>query len=416
MLIAKLVLWLSLAGVLYTYVGYPLLLALCHLVYHRRASKPADSFSPSVSIVSAAFNEAKCIRAKLENCLALDYPRANLQILVGSDGSDDGTNQIVAEFRERGIDFFAFAPRRGKMATVNRLVARASGELCVFSDISEVFDPDALRMLTRHFADPEIGAVTGNHVYRSKNTGLGKGTAFYWRFQRFLQTVESRVYSVFACDGTIYACRRELFPYPPDDTINDDVAVPLGIIARGKRVIFEPQAIARGEVLAETGRFFRQKIRRPQASTRSSRFPWMFIPVAAATLVDLRLAFRAAGSGALVSRIRRDRQRHSFLLRRLVLPVAVSPARQFLFLGGHRLDCRQIPLSHPLRRHPLLFCYGKHWIVVRLSCLPQRHAEGLAEGGMRTTRPPGYRLRSAGQVRNRSSFAPAPRPHPRSKE
>jgi cellulose synthase/poly-beta-1,6-N-acetylglucosamine synthase-like glycosyltransferase len=209
----------------------------------------------------------------------LDYPRERLQILIGSDGSQDGTNEIAAEFRDRGVELFEFQPRRGKMATVNRLVASANGDICVFSDVSEVFDLDALRKLARHFADPKIGAVTGNHIYRSTKTGLGRGTAFYWRFQRFLQRVESRVYSIFACDGTIYACRRELFPYPPDDTIDDDVAVPLGIIGRGKRVIFEPEAIARGEVLSETRRFLRQKIRSQAGKYQIfSRFPRMFIP------------------------------------------------------------------------------------------------------------------------------------------
>ncbi len=277
--IAEVVLWLSFSAVLYAYAGYPLLLVCCHFVCRRRASNPDDAFCPSVSIVLAAFNEAKGIRAKIENCLALDYPRERLQILVGSDGSQDGTNQIAAEFRDRGVELFEFEPRRGKMATVSRLVARASGDVCVFSDISEVFDLDALRKLTRHFADPEIGAVTGNHIYRSTTGGLGKGTAFYWRFQRLLQRIESRVYSICACDGTIYACRRKLFPYPPDDTINDDVAVPLGIIGRGKRVVFEPEAVARGEVLPNARRFFRQKIRSQAGKYQIfRRFPRMFMP------------------------------------------------------------------------------------------------------------------------------------------
>jgi cellulose synthase/poly-beta-1,6-N-acetylglucosamine synthase-like glycosyltransferase len=279
MFIAEIILWLSLSAVVYTYVGYPLLLVCCHLVYRRQASKPDASSCPSVSIVLAAFNEARCIRAKIENCLSLDYPRERLQILVGSDGSQDGTNQIAAEFRDRGVELFEFKPRSGKMATVNRLVARASGDICVFSDISEVFDLDALRKLTRHFADPGIGAVTGNHIYRPTNTGLGKGTAFYWKFQRFLQGIESCVCSICACDGTIYACRRKLFPHPPDDTINDDVAVPLSVIGRGKRIIFESEAIARGEVLSETRQFFRQKIRSQAGQYQLfSRFPQMFIP------------------------------------------------------------------------------------------------------------------------------------------
>jgi len=261
MSVLETVFWVSLAMPVYAYLVYPALLLGCHFFCRRGASRPDTTFFPTVSIVLAAYNEASCIRQKIENCLALDYPREKLEILVGSDGSEDGTNQIVAEYADRGVVLLEFHPRRGKMATVNRIVEKATGEICVFSDVSELFEPDAVRKLVRHFADPEIGAVTGNHEYNRNSTGLGSGTSFYWRYQRFLQKIESRLHTVCACDGTIYACRRELFPYPPEGTINDDVAVPLGIITRGWRVIYEPEAIIRGDPLPETRRFFRQKIR-----------------------------------------------------------------------------------------------------------------------------------------------------------
>ena len=279
MIIVEVLFWLSLAVPLYGYLGYPLLLSLCHLLICRRASRPDDAFTPSVSIVLAAYNEVTCIRSKLENCLTLDYPSEKLEILVGSDGSDDGTNAIVEEFRDRGVNLLAFHPRRGKMATVNRIVREAKGEVCLFSDISELLDGVSLHKLVRHFADPTIGAVTGNHIYHEKATGVGFGTKFYWRFQRFLQKIESRLCTVCACDGTIYMCRRDLFPFPADHTINDDVAVPLGIIRDGKRVIFEPEAIARGEVLPATRRFFRQKIRGQAGRYQIyTMFPRMFLP------------------------------------------------------------------------------------------------------------------------------------------
>jgi poly-beta-1,6-N-acetyl-D-glucosamine synthase len=271
--------WASVAGVLYTYFGYALLLTVCRLFCRGPASKADDGYLPTVSICLAAYNEAAHLRRKMENCLALDYPREKVQIMVGSDGSDDGTNEIAAEFAEAGVVLHAFQPRRGKMAAVNRLVAAADGEICVFSDISELFEPDAVRKLVRHFADPGIGAVTGNHIYHATKTGLGAGTSFYWKFQRFLQSVESRLWSVCACDGTIYACRRELFPFPPDETINDDNAVPAGILLQGKRVIFEPQAIARGDVLTRASRFFRQKIRGQAGRYQNFvNFPRMFVP------------------------------------------------------------------------------------------------------------------------------------------
>lgn len=271
--------WISLAIVFYTYAGYPFLLFCLHFFVRREPSRLDNAYCPSISIILAAYNEEAHIRRKLENCLALDYPRNQVEILVGSDGSDDGTNDIVSELQGKGVKLFAFHPRQGKMATVNRLVKNARGDICVFSDISEVFDHTALHQLVRHFADPEIGAVTGNHIYNKQATGLGKGTAFYWKFQRFLQKVESRIGTIFACDGTIYACRRELFPFPPDNTINDDVAVPLGVILQGKRVIFEPDAIARGDVLSETKRFLHQKIRGQAGKYQNFALaPQMFFP------------------------------------------------------------------------------------------------------------------------------------------
>ena len=271
--------WTSVLAPVYAYLGYPLMLFACGLFARRQASRPDDSFVPSVSIILAAHNEVQHIAAKLENCLSLEYPQDKLQILVGSDGSDDGTNEILQQYRQRGIIAFEFSERRGKMATVNRLVKEASGEIGVFSDISELFDQDAIRSLVRHFADPRIGAVTGNHIYHRADSSLGRGTSFYWKFQRFLQQIESRIFSVFACDGTIYACRREWFPFPSDQTINDDVAVPLGVISIGKRVIFEPRAIARGDVLAKTERFFRQKIRSQAGKYQNfAQFPNLLRP------------------------------------------------------------------------------------------------------------------------------------------
>ena len=279
MLAIDIVFWMSLLVPVYVYFGYPLLLACCHLFCRSDASRAHEAWLPTVSLILAAHNEEPHVRRKLENCLALDYPHDRLDILIGSDGSEDGTNGIIERYRDARIRFFAYSPRRGKMATVNRLVRKAKGEICMFSDISEVFDGDAVQKLVRHFADPDVGAVTGNHIYNSKTTGLGFGTSLYWRLQRFLQRIESRISTVCTCDGTIYACRRNSFPFPPDNTINDDMAVPLGIITKGKRVIFDPEAVARGDVLPETKRFFHQKVRGQAGRCQVFTFyPQMFWP------------------------------------------------------------------------------------------------------------------------------------------
>ena len=273
------ILWLALACVLYTYVAYPAIIAIAARAIKENAF-PARLHSPlPVTILIAAYNEERHIARKLRNCLSLKYPHEEMEILVGSDGSDDGTDEIVATFADQGVRLFRYGPRSGKMATVNKLVREAKGDICILTDVSEVFDSDALLHLTKHFDDDSIGIVTGKHVFNRRDSAVGIGTRVYWALQRFLQQCESRLYGVCYCDGTIYACRRELFPFPPDDTINDDVAVPLGVIRQGKRVVFEPRAVARGDVLDDSTKFFWQRVRGQAGRYQSIfRHPWMLLP------------------------------------------------------------------------------------------------------------------------------------------
>ena len=221
----------------------------------------SGSFFPTVSLIMAAYNEQDHIERKILNCLALDYPENRLEIIIGSDGSDDGTDDIAKRYAGDRLAFYSHPSRRGKMAVINDGVKYATGEICVFTDVSELFDKNAIKKLVRNFKDPSIGAVTGNHLYNPSDTQLGKGTMLYWRYQRWLQRMESRLSTIMACDGTIYACRRKVFVPPPEGTINDDKAVPLGIVQQGYRIVFEPEAIARGDALPETQAFFQQKIR-----------------------------------------------------------------------------------------------------------------------------------------------------------
>ncbi len=279
MLLTELVFWVGLFLIVYTYIGYPIVLLLISPLLKKSATQCDDDYCPKVSLVMAAYNEIDYIEAKIKNCLALDYPKDKLEILIGSDGSDDGTNEVVKQYSEQGIRFFEYGPRSGKMAVVNRLVGEAKNEICVFSDISELFDADAIRKLVRHYPDESVGAVTGNHIYNQSDSSMGKGTSFYWKFRRLLQSIESRLYSGVSCDGTIYSCRREVFPFPPDNTINDDVAVPLGILSKGKRIVFEPEAVIRGDVLASNDRFLNQKIRSQAGRYQNFTLaPAMFAP------------------------------------------------------------------------------------------------------------------------------------------
>jgi len=262
MTIFQAIFWTSFVLILYIYFFYPLTASFFSFLFRKKLVRDdKGEFLPNVSFILAAYNEEDYIETKIKNCLSLDYPKDKLEIIIGSDGSDDKTNEIAEKYSRQDISFFPYPERRGKMAVINDGVSHAKGEILVFSDIYELFDSDAIKQLIRNFVDPTIGAVTGNHISNPSTTEIGKATLLYWRYQRWLQRTESRLETILSCDGTIYACRRDLFVPPPKGTINDDKAVPLGVIQQGYRVVFEPEAIARGDLIHEPKAFFNQKVR-----------------------------------------------------------------------------------------------------------------------------------------------------------
>ncbi|MDZ7343452.1 MAG: glycosyltransferase, partial [candidate division KSB1 bacterium] len=154
--------WLSLATLIYVYAGFFLLVVIVGWIRRRRVRQ--RPITPKISLIIAAYNEEKGIAERLENALALDYPREALEIIVASDGSDDATETIVARYADRGVRLLSL-PRQGKIRALNEAVAQATGEILVFSDANSMYDPQALRHLARNFADPEVGGVAGNTVY-----------------------------------------------------------------------------------------------------------------------------------------------------------------------------------------------------------------------------------------------------------
>jgi len=233
--------WGATAYLVYTYLGYPLLLVVSARLL-RRPWTPAD-ITPPVSLVIAAWNEAGVIRQKLENALALDYPAEQLEIVVASDGSDDQTVAIAREFAPRGVRVLDL-PRGGKTAALNRAVQTVRGEVLVFSDANVFFEADALRKLVRHFADPQIGGVSGDVRLRPDDFTLGESQGAYYRYERFIQRMESALGSIIGADGGMYAMRRALFQPIAEDLINDDFILSMGVPCRGSRLIYDPEAIA----------------------------------------------------------------------------------------------------------------------------------------------------------------------------
>ncbi len=184
---AEMMFWLSAAALMYAYVGYPLLIALVS-VLRPQPVKRADIL-PRVSIIITAYNEERDLAAKLENTLTLDYPRELLEIIVASDCSSDGTDEIARSFANRGVILHRQPQRLGKTAAQNAAVAKACGEILLFSDATSLYQTDVLRKIVPSFADPSVGCVGGKLIYVDPNDSrIGRGAQSYWGYETFLKT------------------------------------------------------------------------------------------------------------------------------------------------------------------------------------------------------------------------------------
>lgn len=252
--------WAASLTVLYTYVGYPALVlgraALC-----ARPTRSGALQDVSVSVIIAAHNEEAVIAERLENLLRLDWPAERLEIIIASDGSEDRTEEIVAGFGSDAVHLLAL-PRVGKAAALNAAVERSTGKLLVFSDANSMYAADALRALSRPFADPSVGGVAGDQRYLKDDAGgaVAHGERCYWDIDRVLKRAQSRAGSVISATGAIYALRRELYePIPPG--VTDDFFASTAAVRRGRRLVFEPAAVAYERVSATADVEFGRKVR-----------------------------------------------------------------------------------------------------------------------------------------------------------
>ncbi len=239
----KLIFWLSLGLILYTYIGYPILVAILAALKNKRIKKKL--ITPKVSLLITAYNEEEVIMDKIENSLKLDYPRDSLQIVVVSDGSTDRTNRIVKEYANQGIILHQYPSNLGKINALNRSVPEVEGEVIVFTDASAMLNRDSIRKLVANFADSSVGCVTGDYkVLRKKEAALGEEEDFYWKYETFIKEKETRIGSILGAHGSLYAIRKELYIFPEGRIINDDYWIPMEIIKRGYRAIYEPKSVA----------------------------------------------------------------------------------------------------------------------------------------------------------------------------
>jgi cellulose synthase/poly-beta-1,6-N-acetylglucosamine synthase-like glycosyltransferase len=251
---------LSIATILYVYVGYPIILQLLNILLKTKSARQDEMLIPEVSLIISCYNEIDVIKEKIENSLAIDYPKDKLSIIIVSDGSDDGTDEIAKQYSTEGIVLIRQEGRLGKTSAINLAMKQVTSEIVVFSDANAMYETDAIKKLVRNFADETVGYVVGAALYTDGKTSAAAASEdIYWRYEIKLKTLESKLHSVVGGDGAIYAIRRELFIELDAKDINDFVN-PLQIIAQGYRGIFDPEA----NCLEETAGDFSKEAKRKQ--------------------------------------------------------------------------------------------------------------------------------------------------------
>lgn len=253
--------WVSAAALAYTYFGYPAWL----WVRSRFVIRPvkATDAAPAISIVMAVRNEAAVLERKLQNLLMLNYPGEHCEIIVASDGSTDATNEILRKYGSGPrVRVLLSEEKRGKAACLNDCVALAGGEVIVFTDARQKIELDALRPLLATFGDPEVGCASGELMLGTADSGeTAQGVGLYWRIEKTVRELESKSGSVVGATGALYAARRKLVVPVPQDTILDDVYIPMHVARQGFRVIFVPEARAWDVADQGSGREFGRKVR-----------------------------------------------------------------------------------------------------------------------------------------------------------
>ncbi len=257
------VFWICCALVAYAYFIYPLLIwCFGRLFARRKPPAPADGADyPTVTLLIAAYNEEAVIEARIQNALSLDYPKDKLEIIVAADGCTDGTTDIVRRFADDGVRLVESPQRRGKAAALNATFKHITGDIVILSDANTHTEPDAAKMLVRWFRDPKVGVVCGRLVLTDRQTGRN-ADSLYWRYETFIKRSEGKLGALLGANGAIYAIRRDVYTPINDDTLVDDLVIPLlARLRTGCQVVYESDAVAHEETAMHLSCEFQRRSR-----------------------------------------------------------------------------------------------------------------------------------------------------------
>ncbi|HEX5667573.1 MAG TPA: glycosyltransferase family 2 protein [Chitinophagaceae bacterium] len=238
--------WILIAIVLYTYIGYGILLWVM-MKFRKQSGAVAgyenDEDLPTVAHIIAAYNEEDFIGKKIANALAIDYPRHLSRIIIVADGSSDRTTELVSRYGE--VELLFEPTRKGKVAAMNRAVELTKDvDILIFSDANTLLNKESFRYIIDHYRDPRVGGVSGEKKVISDGQVPGEGEGLYWKYESVLKKLDSDYYSVVGAAGELFSVRRELFEKVPENIVLDDFYISLNICRRGLMVRYEPRAYA----------------------------------------------------------------------------------------------------------------------------------------------------------------------------
>lgn len=253
--------WLGILIVGYTYVGYGAVIYILSRLKTRSPDPVLGTDLPEITLLIAAYNEEGFIGEKIANTQALDYPAGKLRIVIVTDGSTDRTPEIVAKHPE--IQLFHEPERRGKIHAVNRVMKLISTPIVIFCDANTYLNPESLRLMVRHYANPQVGGVAGEKriFKKEEDNASGAGEGIYWKYESFLKRKDSEVHSIVGAAGELFSLRTALFEEPPADTVIEDFYISLRIAGQGYRFIYEPGAYATESASASVEEEWKRKVR-----------------------------------------------------------------------------------------------------------------------------------------------------------
>jgi len=265
----SIVFWISLFLILYTYLGYAIVLFLLvriKRIFSSKTLQQSENELPEVTFLVAAYNENEYIEEKIANSLAFDYPKDKIHYFFVTDGSDDNTPDLIQNYQissNASLQLFHSPDRKGKIAAVNRVMPLVQTPIIIYTDANTDINKDAIRNIVRHYDDLKVGAVAGEkRIQLEEREGANSaGEGIYWKYESALKKWDSELNSVVGAAGELFSIRTELYEEPPQDSIVEDFYMTMRIAAKGYKVAYEPEAYAVETASASVAEELKRKIR-----------------------------------------------------------------------------------------------------------------------------------------------------------